>query len=162
MTPELSLKISPQWSEIPRVRRQTAAFLGDQNLHRDVVDAVAMIVCELTENATKYGNFAAREDDHIDVRVALPPGQVMVEVTNPVATSGDDNLLRLDRMVQWIRGFQDPFEAYLQRLKELSVDSLQSTESRLGLVRIAYEGQSVLDFYVDEDNVLAVSAMRHL
>ena len=65
-------------------------------------------------------------------------------------------------MVQWIRGFQDPFEAYLERLKEVSSQSLDHEESGLGLVRIAYEGQSVLDFFVTENHVLAVSAVHHV
>ena len=162
MTPELSLHIPPDWEQVSVVRRKTAAFLGGLDIPRDVVDAISMVATELTENATKYGAFDDR-DPRILVRVALAPRQVTVEVTNPVnADDSSVDLVRLDRMVQWIRGFQDPFEAYIQRLKELSSENLSSTESRLWLVRIAYEGQSVLDFYVNEDNVLAVSAMRRL
>lgn len=157
---QLALQILPSWDEIPQVRRRTAGFLGERRVPRDVVDAVSMVACELTENATKYGVF--KDTDRIDIRVEIQPRNITVEVTNPVAPSHDDNLSRLDRMIQWIRGFQDPFEAYLQRLKELSAEGLESTESRLGLVRIAYEGQSVLDFYVNENNVLAVSAMRRI
>ena len=63
---------------------------------------------------------------------------------------------------QWIRGHQDPFEAYLSRLQEVSVQELENRESGLGLVRIAYEGQSVLDFFVDDRNVVSVSAIYAL
>ena len=38
--------------------------------------------------------------------------------------------------------------AYLERMREVSGQSLSSNEIRLGLVRIAYEGQSALDFFV--------------
>jgi hypothetical protein len=158
----LSLEIAPRWEEVSGVRRATARFLGEVGLSRDVVDAVAMVACELTENATKYGCFNDESQPQIAVRVAVGGGDVMVEVRNPVGPAADENLNQLDRMVQWIRGYQDPFEAYLQRLKELSVEGLESTVSRLGLVRIAYEGQSILDFYVNEENVLAVSAIRRL
>lgn len=161
MNPLLKLQITPRWEEIADVRRKTAAFLKGQNVTRDVVDAVAMVACELTENATKYGVFNGARNN-IDISVAMSSEEITVEVTNPVSHTDRDNLSRLDRMVQWIRGFQDPFEAYLQRLKELSSEGLESTESRLGLVRIAYEGQAVLDFYVNEHNVLAVSAIRRL
>jgi hypothetical protein len=62
-------------------------------------------------------------------------------------------------MIQWIRGFQDPFEAYVERMKIVSAQPYSNGESGLGLTRIAYEGRSVIDFYVDEGNVLAVSAV---
>jgi hypothetical protein len=160
--PPLAFDIAPRWEEISAVRRATASFLREKGLSRDVVDAVAMVACELTENATKYGCFMDDSTRQIGVRVVIGGGDIMVEVRNPVGPAADEDLTQLDRIVQWIRGYQDPFEAYLQRLKELSVEGLDSTISRLGLVRIAYEGQSVLDFYVNEEDVLAVSAIRRL
>src|SRR5512140_820197 len=159
--PQFSLRIAPRWENVAEVRQQATAFLEAQKLSRDVVDAIAMVVCELTENATKYGEFT-NEGDAIEVRLALEPGQVTVEVVNPVKRADNNNLSRLDETVQWIRGFQDPFEAYLNRLRELSTEGLEGTESRLGLVRIAYEGRAVLDFYINERSALAVSAIRRL
>jgi hypothetical protein len=81
-----------------------------------------------------------------------------VTVSNPVTPEEAESLAILDHTIQWIRGFQDPFQAYLERLRDVSSQSLLSTESRLGLVRIAYEGQSTLDFYVGPDGILVVSA----
>lgn len=157
----LNLEIKPRWEELVHVRRRTDGFLRGLSLDRDVVDAVAMVACELGENAIKYGT--VRDDsDRVAVSVAVGDRDVVVEVVNRIGRTDEENLQRLDRMVQWIRGYQDPFEAYLQRLKELSGEPLDNTESRLGLVRIAYEGQSVLDFYVGADDRLAVSAIRRL
>ena len=161
MEPGLQLELEPRWEELPALRKKTAEFLGKKQLSRDVVDAVTMVTCELTENATKYGAFE-NGVRHIAVRVTVHPNEVSVEVAQPVDPKDSDNLNQLDRMVQWIRGYQDPFEAYLQRLKDLSTEGFDSTESRLGLVRIAYEGQSVIDFYVNEQHVLSVSAIRRL
>lgn len=160
-TNALVLQLTPRWEELPRLRRRASEFLRAHQLPRDTVDAVTMVTCELTENATKYGSFSG-DAPQVEVRIALAAAEVTVEVAQPVNRDDTNNLGRLDRMVQWIRGFQDPFEAYLQRLKELSTEDPTSSESRLGLVRIAYEGQSVLDFYVDERNILAVSAIRRL
>jgi hypothetical protein len=83
---------------------------------------------------------------------------VTVTVSNPVGESETDSLEILDNTIQWIRGFHDPFQAYLERLRDVSTQSLFSSESKLGLVRIAYEGQSTLDFYVGADRRLVVSA----
>jgi hypothetical protein len=158
MTTKLDIRIRADWSEIDGVREQTAAFLRSQGLAPPGVDAVAMVACELTENAVKYGHYAD-DAQQLNVHVSYAPHGVTVEVRCPVRADDEENLRRLDRMVQWIRGYQDPFEAYLDRLKEVSSQSLDNAESGLGLVRIAYEGQSVLDFYVNDQHVLAVSAV---
>jgi hypothetical protein len=83
----------------------------------------------------------------------------VVEVKNQIKDSELEHLRRLDAKIQWIRGYQNPFEAYVEKLKEISNKTLAEGESGLGLVRIAYEGQSILDFYVNENNLLAVSAV---
>jgi hypothetical protein len=159
MSESMRLTIPPAWEELESVREKSARFLRTYGVHEDVVTAVSMVVCELSENATKYGAFDGR-DDAIEITVTVARASVTVEVRNPVSTSASEWLGRLDRTIQWIRGFQDPFEAYLERLKEVSAQTLDSPESGLGLVRIAYEGQSVLDFFVHENNVLAVSAVH--
>ena len=157
MTAAVHFSVRPEWAEIDKVRDQTLAFLRQQGFGDEIIDAMTMVACELTENATKYGQFDPRRD-HIDIDVMVDARFVTCEVKSPVSAAEQDNLARLDRMVQWIRGYQDPFQAYLERLKEVSVQNLESKESGLGLVRIAYEGQAILDFYVDEHNTLSVSA----
>ncbi len=161
MCNHLNLQIEPKWEEISTLHRRVSAFLRERRVAHDLVDAAAMMACELSENAVKYGAYR-RAADRFSVDVRLTPGEITVEVRNPIGKSGDTNLTRLDRTIQWIRGFQDPFEAFLQRLKEISWESLNTNESRLGLVRIAYEGQALLDFYVNEDDTLAVSAIRRI
>jgi hypothetical protein len=159
MSEVLHLSVRPQWEQVDTARQETVLFLRRHHLHEEAIHAATMIVCELTENATKYGFFDG-EEVAIRISVSVTPGAVTVEVKSPVAKGCDDHLKRLDRAVQWIRGFQSPFEAYLERLKEISAQSLESRESGLGLARVAYEGQSILDFFVNEHDVLAVSAVH--
>ncbi|MFH2008912.1 MAG: DUF6272 family protein [bacterium] len=158
MTTKLDLEVVADWEEIDGIRTRTASFLRKLGLPASAIDAVSMVTCELSENAVKYGHYEDPEQ-RITIRVSRQPEGVTVEVRNPIHAEDELNLKRLDRMIQWIRGYQDPFEAYMERLKEVSSMHLDDAESGLGLVRIAYEGQSVLDFYVDEKNVLAVSAV---
>lgn len=158
----LRLAVRPEWSEIEGIRGRARAFLDGFGFGPEVVDAVAMVTCELVENAIKYGEFR-RPEDSIHVLIAVDAHAVTVEVKNRVSEKPQhSNLQRLDEMIQWIRGFQDPFQAYLERLKVVSGQSLTSKESGLGLVRIAYEGQCILDFFVDAQDVLAVSAVYRL
>jgi hypothetical protein len=157
MARDLQLRIPPEWEAIDRVRDQVIAFLREDGEQDGVVDSVAMVVTELTENAIKYGRFDAA--DQVAVRLWSDSGAIIVEVSNPSSPQDLPQLNRLDRTIQWIRGFQDPFEAYLTRLREVSLQSPESRESGLGLVRVAYEGESSLDFFLGEGSQLSVSAV---
>jgi hypothetical protein len=153
----LALEIPPDWDAIDGVRERAIAHLTEANEPRQVVDSMAMVLCELLENAIKYGSFAA--DQQVSVTLDVAPQAITVEVGNPTSNDAMPQLHRLDRTIQWIRGYQDPFEAYLARLKEVSLQNPDSGESGLGLVRIAYEGESSLDFYLGDGGRLAVSAV---
>ena len=153
----LQLALKPVWEEIDALGGKCMDFFKSEGLHPDAQNALSMVTCELAENATKYGHFQGAKEA---VRVSLEvlPSHVTVTVSNPVTPQEAESLAVLDHTIQWIRGFQDPFQAYLERLRDVSSQDLMSTESRLGLVRIAYEGQSTLDFYVSSNGILVVSA----
>ncbi|MBS1151382.1 MAG: ATP-binding protein [Myxococcaceae bacterium] len=161
MIATLSMKVPPRWAEFDAVRDRSLEFLRRNDVATDPCIAVAMVVSELVENAAKYGTFR-RGSDAIEIAVTLAHTVITIEICNPLGPNQTCHVTRLDGMIQWIRGFQDPFEAYLERLKEVSAQTLDSSESGLGLVRIAYEGQAVLDFFVREQNILAVSAVHRL
>jgi hypothetical protein len=153
----LQLALRPIWEEIDALGARCMDFLQREGLNADAQNALAMVACELAENATKYGHFNG-EKEIVKVSLAVQTSAVTVTVSNPVTEKEADSLAILDHTIQWIRGFHDPFQAYLERLRDVSAQSLLSNESRLGLVRIAYEGQSTLDFYVGPDGMLVVSA----
>lgn len=153
----MKLNVEPKWEEGDMVREKSHNFLKAHGISHDLAYALSMTACELFENAVKYGDFRTA-DDIIYVTVEVSRNDIIIEVKNP-AGEMSENLQHLDNTIQWIRGYQNPFQAYVERLKEVSEKKLKEGESGLGLVRIAYEGQAVLDFYVDENNVLAVSAV---
>lgn len=154
----IELTIPPEWNEIETARIEVDRFLTSRGLAGEVVQALTMVVSELMENGIKYGCFEDLAGD-IKISLTLDPDRVTIEVCHPVAEQSRDNLLTLDRTIQWIRGYQNPFEAYTERLKEVARKSFEDLTSGLGLVRIAYEGRAILDFFVDEDDVLEVSAV---
>jgi hypothetical protein len=153
----LQLSLRPVWDEIDALGGRCTDFFKAEGLDADAQNALAMVACELAENATKYGHFQT-DKEAVKVSLEVQPAHVTVTAINPVTPAEADSLAVLDHTIQWIRGFQDPFQAYLERLRDVSSQSLDSVESRLGLVRIAYEGQSTLDFYVGADGMLVVSA----
>ena len=161
MKPARQLFVSSDWSEVARVNTEVARFLHASGLSAEDVDKYTMVVCELVENGIKYGHF--REDlNTVQVRVGIANGAISVLVTNPVGGVTQTYLGELDRAIQWVRGFQAPFEAYIARMRAISREPLTADKSGLGLVRITYEGQAILDFYLEENQTLSVSAVSNL
>jgi len=154
----LKLNLKPEWDEIEKVRNKSGVFLKSHGFSEDHIHALTMVISELMENAVKYGAFA-KGNEPISLTIDVNKKTVIVEVQNPVDAGEISHLKKLDETIQWIRGYQDPFEAYIVKLKEVATKPLQDRESGLGLVRISYEGQSILDFYVSDENVLSVSAV---
>jgi len=152
----LDLGVEPEWDAVKAAWDPCRAVITRAGLSDDESYQLAMVAQELLENAVKYGAFHTGERVGLEVRVQ--PEDAIVEVKSRVGVD-DANLRRFDQMIQWIRGFQDPFEAYVERMKIVSAQPYSNGESGLGLTRIAYEGRCMLDFYVDDENMLAVSAV---
>jgi len=161
MKKSIEFNVKPDWDEIEKVRNESADFLQSHELSDDTIHSLSMIISELLENGIKYGNFKMMEN-RVVVVINIERNTVTIEVLNPVDESAFKHLSRLDKTIQWIRGYQDPFEAYIERIKEVSKKPLNDVESGIGLVRIAYEGKALLDFFVGENNMLNVSVVSNI
>ena len=159
MAEALRLQLPPDWDTIKATWDATYRALATAGLGEDLCHALCTTAQELLENAVKYGAFADPSAASIAFTVEVQPAAVILEVQNPTA-SEPARLKSLDETIQWIRGYQTPFEAYVEKLKQISMQPYAPGQSGLGLVRIAYEGQCILDFYVDAANVLAISAVH--
>src|SRR6185436_8250437 len=151
-------EIPCDWDLAAKLWSECSDFLTARGLDRDEVYALTMAASELLENAVKYGDWERAPKDIIALTIEVGARSVTVEVQCPTA---DDlrALRKLDEQIQWIRGFQSPFEAYVERLKLVSARGHDVGESGLGLIRIAYEGRCVVDFYVTPERRLAMSAV---
>lgn len=161
MESQLDLRVGPAWSEMTRVNEEAGQYLASCRLSPEAVQMYTMVVCELVENAIKYGVFKDA-DDRIEVHVAVTSSTISVQVAHRCPETGGGALGDLDRTVQWLRSYQAPFEAYVARMKAISREPLEADKSGLGLARITYEGRALLDFYVDESSMLSVSAVSSL
>jgi hypothetical protein len=153
--------MKPDWEEIHRARENCARYLADCKFSSEVINAITMVVHELLENALKYGNYE-KNDVCITYSLQVSKNKIITEVINPISGEDTPHFKMLDKTIQWIRGYQNPFEAYIEKLKEVSERPLKNKESGLGLVRVAYEGMSILDFYLRSDNYICVSAVYQL
>jgi len=154
----MNIVARPKWEEIDPIREKARLFLADSGLTISTIHALVMVLGELMENSVKYGSYESSKDQ-IKLAIDIEDNLITVEVSNPIDDNSIDDLHNLDRMIQWVRGHQDPFEAYTERLREVAKKPLHDETSGLGIVRIAYEGDVVLDFFVNQDNLLTVSAV---
>ncbi len=157
----IKFNVKPEWDEIEKIRNESTEFLQSHELTDDTIHSLSMIISELIENGIKYGNFKMVKN-RVVVIINIERNVVTIEVLNPVDENADEHLAKLDKTIQWIRGYQDPFEAYIERIKEVSKKPLKDAESGIGLVRIAYEGKALLDFFVGENNILNVSVVSNI
>ena len=159
MSTSLHTRFAPDWNLIKSQWDASQRFFLEAGVEADVAHSLTMTTQELLENAVKYGKFDP--GDEVDLAIEADDGLITIEVRNPLTS--DPALLRaLDDTVQWIRSFQNPFEAFVARLKQVAASAYQPGVSGLGLVRIAYEAQCLLDFYVDDDEQLALSAVYRI
>lgn len=137
------------------------SFLKSHGFSDDAVQVPVMILRKLIKNSMKYGRFAPAGNE-IVVRLQIDKNSYTIEVINPVVETCSDRLKELDKTIQFIRGYQDPYEAYSIRLADVTAHPYDTEANDLDLVKIAYEGGAILDFFVNEDNFLNLSAVGSL
>jgi hypothetical protein len=139
----IDLPVRSEWSNVDLLRTSvqncfTAIFSDIEGCR-----ALAMVTGELIENAIKYGDWASAEEQRFRLRVWGEGRAARVSVENPVHP-GDVNVEEVMRTLTWMRGFASPLEAYRARLLEIASADRSRGASKLGLVRIAYEGNCAL------------------
>ena len=120
-----------------------------------------MILKELIKNGIRCGKCKPSEDE-ISVHLHVSENTITLEVKNPVDETCCQRLQELDKTIQFIRGYQDPFEAY-QKMQIITVKQSDLNEfDPLALSKIAYKGKAILDFYVSDDKTLNQSAIKDI
>jgi hypothetical protein len=141
-------------NEIEKVRVKTSKFLKSYGLSDNIVREQIMIVKELLNICVQYFGLKSPQRK-ITVQIHISRDKITVEVSHPINGTQNEQLEELDKTIQFIRGYQDPFEALL-KLKVASGNG----SNRLALANLAYEGKTTLDFFVSEDNLMNMSAVR--
>jgi len=147
-------------NEIDEAGERGSNFLKSHGFSNETVEAQIMILNELINNGKKFENPSSIESE-IAVFLLIEDKTITVEVRKAVEDSYQGQLNELDKTIQWIRGYQDPFEPYIKKLRAKSEFSTSSEVNGMGLARIAYEAGAILDFFVSEDNILNLSAVRN-
>jgi hypothetical protein len=140
----IDLPVRSEWANVDLLRTSvqncfTAIFSDIEGCR-----SLAMVTGELIENAIKYGDWTGTVDEQrFRLRVWGEGRSARVSVENPVHT-GDGNAEQVMRTLGWMQSFPSPTEAYRAKLLEIAGADREPGNSRLGLVRVAYEGNCVL------------------
>lgn len=139
----IDLPVRSEWSNVDLLRTSvqncfTAIFSDVEGCH-----SLAMVTGELIENAIKYGDWTGSEEQRFHLRVWGEGRSAHVSVENPVQ-SGDSNAEEVLRTLGWMRTFPSSSDAYRAKLLEVAEADRDPSSSKLGLVRIAYEGNCML------------------
>jgi hypothetical protein len=154
---QLDIPIGPEWSDVELLRTSILNCLTTIFHNHDFSQTVGIVTGELLENAIKYGYWDAPDQSSFKLKVSGTDSQVQVEVSNPVPPD-DDHPRNALRSLDWIRQFPTPRDAYHARLREVAANISEEAISRLGLVRIAYEGNCQLEGSLD-GGVLRICAI---
>lgn len=153
----IDLTVRNEWRNVDLLRTSvqncfTAVFADLDGCH-----AIAMVTGELLENALKYGDWISGDRAMFRLRVHGNSGKIDVSVSNPLKEA-DANAATLLKAIEWINGFDKPEQAYRARMLQIAQSEGDESPSRLGLVRIAFEGNCRLSAVVREGTV-TVSAL---
>lgn len=141
-----------EWENIDQVRLSLQSCVSHLFQNVDHRELLSMVAGELLENAVKY---AHRTNEVTMFRLKIwgaLGGTAHVQVSNPVDPDGASVALA---SIEGIRSAGSVAEAYTRRMLEIA--SRPSSMSRLGLLRIAYEGGCELSGTVDND-ILTITA----
>lgn len=146
----IDLPVRSEWRNVDLLRTSvqncfTAIFSDIDGCH-----ALAMVTGELLENAIKYGDWLSQPGGSFRLRVwgegargAAGGRSAHVSVENPVRDD-DPGVAALLATIRRIEGFPSPKDAYRAKLLQIAEATGDIGESRLGLVRIVYEGSCTL------------------
>jgi hypothetical protein len=109
-----------------------------------------MVSSELLENAIKY----AHPQTLVKLEIRDGATDIVVEVTNAVVRV--EEVQRLAERLAWLRTHEDPAAAWAAALAQAT--SPRGDRGGLGLLRIAYEGGSHIDFDASTPGMLKVRA----
>lgn len=152
----IEVPILPEWRNVDLLRTSILSCLAAIFQSDDFCHTVSMVAGELIENAIKFGDWQS-DEGCFRLHVRGDGDDLDVEVSNPYAAGSDAPDL-VKAIIVKLNGYPSAKEAYTARLHELAAMPLGAGESRLGLLRIAYEGGCSLHASIHPGNVLRVVA----
>lgn len=145
----ISFQIPAFWEQINKVRDKIQSNELLRSYGDDVVDATIMTTSELMENAIKYGNHSENSSRLLFLMV-IQDGVIQLQITNRLPPNF--NKKPINNLFDAIKKSEKPAELYCEKLLQIAANPKEG-ESGLGLYRILYEGEFLLDHKFSEDSI---------
>lgn len=133
MIKQYTRQIPVAWGHIEEGRKLVLEALAGHE--QELRDAASITASELLENAVKYGS-SVSEMPQVQFTLTVGGGEVKIAVSNGV--SSKQNMAAVCAHIEAISAAPDKKALYVARVKKLV--NAQESRTRLGLLRIAYEG----------------------
>lgn len=156
----IDMTVRNEWKNIDLLRTSVQNCFIAVFADLDGCHAIAMVTGELLENALKYGDWTVADRAMFRLRVRGREGNIEVSVQNPL-TSNDPNATALLSSLEWLGSYPKPDQAYRARMLQIAQEDTDATPSRLGLVRIAAEGNCRITAKVEQGTVTVTAVLMH-
>ena len=154
----IDLTVRNEWRNIDLLRTSVQNCFIAVFADLDGCHAIAMVTGELLENALKYGDWTGGDRAMFRLRVVGREGNIEVSVQNPLKAN-DAHAESLRSALEWLSSFAMPELAFRARLMQIAQDESDSRPSKLGLVRIAFEGNCKITAKVDNGTVTVTALL---
>ena len=152
--------LKPTAKGIENAKNKSNQFFKSHGISENAVHKQIMILDELVNCCSIFGEIEL-PNNQIRVQINIDEITIRIEVSKPIDGVALTQVEKMDKTIQFIRGFQDPYEAFL-KMKAAPVSQYWNGEYGLCLAKIASEGNALVDFFINEDNILFLSAVRSL
>ena len=152
----IDLTVRNEWKNVDLLRTSVQNCFVAVFADLDGCHAIAMVTGELLENALKYGDWTTADRAQFRLRVHGREGNIEVSVQNPLRAN-DQNAAALMQSLEWLSSYPTPDQAYRARMLQIAQEDLEA--SKLGLVRIAAEGNCRISARVDNGTVTVTAVL---
>lgn len=119
------------------------------------------IIEQLIERGSRFG-MKNTGDPEMMLCLSIEEGEVTVGVKIKVAESDYDKLEDLDRTIQRIRGCQAPYRPHMANFRQANSHAKNNCIGGFELSGLVFDAAVDFDFYVDEEDILNLFAVRNL
>lgn len=154
---DMNLRLPFLWDCIEPARQSVIAVATAALSDPALAERMGIAVSELLENAIKHG----REHD-IWLTLKESAGKLVAMVRNAVHP-GTESTAALSNRLEWMAGYADPRDAYLAAMTavyEQTDPSASSSQSTIGLVRIAHEGNCRIECDLSEPGYVTMNVSQ--
>jgi ankyrin repeat protein len=147
--------------EADRQMEKIIALLKAHDCSDDFTRTQIEIIEQLIESGSHFG---MENTDNLETTVSLciEEREITVEIKRKVTESDYGKLEDLDRTIQRIRGCQTPYRPNMANFRPAHSHAKNNSVNGFELSGLVFDAGVDFDFYVDEEDILNLFAVRRL